>query len=92
MKDRRNFTDRMAEMKVVPEEPVKKKIRTGHISGCELLNVRKEPIPTAPVIALLKTSDSFTVWDEDDNSLFYKVKTADGIFGYSMKKFIAFDE
>lgn len=92
MKDRRNFTTRFEETEEVLEEPVVKKTRTGHISGCELLNVRKEPIPTAPVIAVLNTSDSFAVRDEDNNSLFYKVRTSEGVSGYCMKQFVAFYE
>lgn len=92
MKDRRNYTDRFVETEAVPEAPVVKKTRTGHISGCELLNVRKEPIPTAPVIAVLNTSDSFAVRDEDNNSLFYKVRTSEGVSGYCMKQFVDFYE
>lgn len=92
MKDRRNFTTRFEETEEVLEEPVVKKTRTGYISGCELLNVRKEPIPTAPVITVLNTSDSFAVRDEDNNSLFYKVETSDGVSGYCMKQFVALDE
>ena len=92
MKDRRNFTTRFEETEEVLEEPVVNKTRTGHITGCELLNVRKEPIPTAPVIAVLNTSDSFAVRDEDNNSLFYKVRTSEDVSGYCMKQFVAFHE
>ena len=95
MKERRNYITRKEvteEMPEVHEAPVKPKKRTGHISGCELLNVRKEPTPTAPVVAVLKTSDSFFVRDEDDNSPFYKVEKSEDVYGYSMKKYIAFDE
>lgn len=92
MKERRSYTSRLEETEEVAEKPVAKKNRTGHISGCELLNVRKEPTLNALVIAVLTASDSFEVQDEDDNSIFFKVKTLNGVSGYSMKKFIAFDE
>lgn len=95
MKEHRNFTVRSKEVEEVSEKPVEKiekKNRTGHISGCELLNVRKEPTLDAPVISVLKTSDSFEVQDEDDNSIFFKVKTSVSVSGYCMKKFVAFDD
>lgn len=95
MKERRKYitrTEVTEEMPEVHEAPVEPKKRTGHISGCELLNVRKEPTPTASVISVLKASDLFTVYDEDDNSLFYKVEKSEDVYGYSMKKYIAFDE
>lgn len=92
MKERRNFTARSEEVEEVPVKPVEKKNRTGHISGCELLNVRKEPTLDAPVIAVLETLDSFVIQDEDDNSMFFKVKTSAGVSGYCLKKFVAFDD
>lgn len=92
MKDRRNFTTRFEETEEVLEEPVVNKTRTGHITGCTLLNVRKEPNMTATVITVLKTSDSFTVKEDDSNFVFYKVETSDGVSGYCMKQFVALDE
>lgn len=91
MKERRSYASRFEEAEEVFEKPVEKKNRTGHISGCELLNVRKEPMPNAPVIAVLNTSDLFVVQGDDD-PIFFKVKTVNGVSGYCMKKFVTVDD
>lgn len=95
MKDRRNFTGRPIETEpvndeFVPESPARNRNRTGRISGCELLNVRRDPDPSAPIVTVLKSSDFITV-QETDNAAFVKVTTPDGTAGYCMKKFIRLD-
>lgn len=93
MKDRKNYSDRIPSMLKPDEAPVEvKKNRTGHITGCELLNVRKEPSTFSPVIALLTSSDSVTIQEKDSVSDFFKVTTNKGVSGYCMKKYIEIDD
>ena len=99
MKDRKNYSSRMnrevdlANEVEVSEAPVEeKKNRTGHITGCELLNVRREPSVSSPVIATLTSSDLVMVREKNDVPDFFKVTTAKGVSGYCMKKFIALND
>ena len=90
MKDRRNYPGRPIEPEIV-EEPGEKKNLTGHISGCELLNVRRDPDPSSPVVTVLNTSAMVMVHEKGSTPEFYKVTTTEGVSGYCMKKFIEFN-
>ena len=99
MKDRRNFlgrtnkdADSVNESETSEVTVEKKKNRTGHITGCELLNVRKEPSTSSPVIAVLNRSDSVVIREKNDVPDFFKVTTKKGVSGYCMKKYIAFND
>lgn len=60
----------------------------GFVSGCNRLNVRKEPQTNAPVVCVID-SDSTVIIDEDESTdSFYKVYTETGAEGYCMKNFI----
>lgn len=92
MKDRRNYVGRPSEPEPVPEAPVENKNRTGHITGCELLNVRQEPDSSAFVVDMLTSSDSVMIREKNSTPDFFKVTTPKGISGYCMKKYIAFND
>lgn len=91
MKERKNFQSRTTpEVQDAPVEEVKN--RTGHITGCELLNVRRNPDISSPVIAQLTSSDTVMIREKNNVSDFFKVTTTGGVSGYCMKKYIAFND
>ena len=91
MKDRKNFQSRApVEESEAPVE--EKKNRTGHITGCELLNVRQNPDSSSLVVAQITSADMLLIRGEDNVSGFFKVTTASGVSGYCMKKYIAFND
>lgn len=70
------------------EEVNKPSTVEGFVSGCNRLNVRKEPETTAPVVCVIDV-DSIVIIDEyASTDSFYKVYTETGAEGYCMKKFI----
>ena len=92
MKDNnRNFSGRVNP--VAQEAPAEElKNRTGHITGCELLNVRKDPDMMSPVIAQLTRSDTVMIREKNSVSDFFKVTTPGGVSGYCAKNYIAFND
>ena len=75
-----------SEIKEVKVEVVK----TGCVSGCFKLNVRKEPKSNAPVVGFLNKGVGVTIYTSFEDSDFYKVKTFSNniIEGYCLKKYI----
>lgn len=61
--------------------------KTGHVTECVKLNVRKEPNPNAEVIGTVNRGDSLII-DPSPFGDFYKVITPYGVEGYCMKKFV----
>ena len=61
--------------------------KTGHVTECIKLNVRKEPSPNAEVIGTVNRGDSLII-DPSPFGDFYKVITPYGVEGYCMKKFV----
>lgn len=92
MKDNKIFNGRTNndDKSAAPVEVPKN--RTGHITGCELLNVRREPSISSPIVAVLNSSDSVMIREKNNVSDFFKVTTANGVSGYCMKKYIAFND
>ncbi len=92
MKDQRN-NPRRANIDVESEAPAKEpKILTGHITGCDLLNVRRDPTVSSAIIDALTPADLVVVLDVDVILDFYKVTTPRGISGYCMKQFVKLDD
>lgn len=61
----------------------------GVVTGCEKLNLREGSNKDSKVLAILTKGTEVEVeLDAPTTSEFYKVKTASGIEGYCMKKFI----
>lgn len=71
-------------------KPVKEevKVKTGVVTGCAKLRVRKKPSTDASVLCELKAGTEVTVDNNGSTSDFYKVKTAAGAEGYCMKTYI----
>lgn len=63
-------------------------LTTGFVSGCNRLNMRKEPNTNADVLTILEKDTDVAVILTESTDEFYKVSTASGIEGYCMKKFI----
>lgn len=61
--------------------------KSGHVTECVKLNVRKEPSPNAEVIGTVNRGDSLII-DPSPFGDFYKVITPYGVEGYCMKKFV----
>lgn len=71
------------ESKVIDPLPPK----SGHVTECIKLNVRKEPNPNAEVIGTVNRGDSLII-DPSPFGDFYKVIIPYGVEGYCMKKFV----
>lgn len=63
---------------------------TGVVSGCEMLNVRKENDKNAEIIFIINKDSEVQVdlSEDKESDEFYKVVTPSGVEGYCMKKFI----
>lgn len=61
--------------------------KSGHVTECIKLNVRKDPSPNAEVIGTVNRGDSLII-DPSPFGDFYKVITPYGVEGYCMKKFV----
>lgn len=61
--------------------------KSGHVTECIKLNVRKEPSTNAEVIGTVNRGDSLII-DPSPFGDFYKVITPYGVEGYCMKKFV----
>ena len=70
------------------KQPVSEKPFIGVVTDCLRLNVRKEPDPDAPVVAIVDALTQVDVDMEGSTELFCKVRTSDGIEGFCMKTYI----
>ena len=61
--------------------------KTGHVTECAKLNVRKDPSPNAEVIGTVNRGDSLIIVPSPFGD-FYKAITPYGVEGYCMKKFV----
>lgn len=69
--------------------PVAEEIVNGFVSGCKRLNVRGAANKDAVVLCVINENAEVLVHrTETESSDFYKVRTASGIEGYCMKKYI----
>lgn len=75
-----------------PVEEVKQEVVLvdGVVSGCELLNVRKESSKDAEVLCIIgvNTTVKVDLTVDKETEEFYKIVTPNGVEGYCMKKFI----
>lgn len=92
MKEQRNNPRRM-NVDVESETPAKEpKILTGHITGCDMLNVRRDPTMASAIIDALTPVDLVVLLETDVILDFYKVTTPRGITGYCLKEFVNIDD
>lgn len=69
--------------------PVAEEIVNGFVSGCKKLNVRAKASKDSDVLCVINEKAEVLVHrTETEATDFYKVRTASGIEGYCMKKFI----
>lgn len=74
--------------RVEAKAPASEKPFIGVVTDCLRLNVRKEPDADAEVVAIIDALSQVTVDLENSTELFCKVRTAAGIEGFCMKKYI----
>lgn len=60
----------------------------GYVSGCDLLNVRKESSISSDIVAILSTGDKIEV--ESIDGEWAKVKSDSRSLGYCMKKYLSY--
>lgn len=78
------------------DEPIVEEVKQeivlvdGIVSGCELLNIRKESSKDAEVLCIIgvNTMVKVDLTVDKEAEEFYKIVTPNGVEGYCMKKFI----
>lgn len=62
--------------------------KSGVVTDCIRLNVRKEPNTNAEVACVVGVAEDLNVFENESTEDFYKVRTMDGVEGYCMKRFV----
>ena len=60
----------------------------GTVTGCNKLNVRKEPNSNSSVLCVIDANTEVQIHMNETNEEYYKVTIPSGITGYCMKKYI----
>lgn len=63
-------------------------VAKGIVANCAKLNVRSKPITSADVVTVLNVGDEISIDVDKSNKEWYKIRTADGVKGYCMRKFV----
>lgn len=79
---------------IVENEPVEKIEETvceitGVVTDCLKLNVREKPDKDAEVVTIVNCLDKLNVYLDESTDDWYAVRTASGIDGFCMKKYIS---
>ena len=82
------YSEVIEELDLKVEEPKVEELKTGKVTGCTKLNVRKKADKDADVLAIIDCNKEVTVNLSDSTEEFYKICTPAGIEGYCMKKFV----
>lgn len=61
---------------------------TGVITGCAKLNVREHPNTNSDIVCVLERATEIEINVTESTDEWFRVRTADGINGYCMRKFI----
>lgn len=77
------------EESLLPKEESKAVMTSGVVTECLRLNIRKEPVADAEVVAVVDCLSEVKVDMSTSTDKFYKVCTAAGIEGFCVKKYIA---
>lgn len=72
----------VAEPEIVPA------VKQAVVVNCARLNVRKEPSPTAPIVAEIPVSSEVEVYENESVDNYYKICTAIGAEGYCVKDYL----
>lgn len=70
------------------ETPVERRVVTGKVFNCSLLNVRKRAKIDSDIVATLNRGTTVTINLDKSTSDFYSISTANGINGFCVKNFI----
>lgn len=68
----------------IPDKPL-----VGVVTDCVKLNIRKDSDLNAEVLTTISALSKVDVYPSDSTKDFYKIRTATGIDGFCMKKYIA---
>lgn len=63
-------------------------VATGVVANCAKLNVRSNPSTNGDVVAVLNADDKISIDVDKSTEEWFKIRTADGVKGYCMKKFV----
>lgn len=63
-------------------------VSTGVIANCAKLNVRSKPNTNGDVLAVLNVNDKISIDVDESTDEWFKIRTADGVNGYCMRKFV----
>jgi Bacterial SH3 domain. len=69
--------------------PVEQVRLTGVVTDCTRLNVRAEADPDARVIDVIPVLTEVVIDDSAFTNGFYRIRTAEGVEGFCVKKYIA---
>ena len=70
------------------KQPKVREPRTGVVTDCVKLNIRKSPASDATILAEIPVGTKVQIFDKESTKDFHHVCTATGIDGFCMKKFI----
>lgn len=62
------------------------------LKGYKALNVRKLPSLDAAILGTLHDGEIVTIYEAESTGTFYKIRTANGIDGYSLKEQIKMEK
>lgn len=64
-------------------------VETGVVANCAKLNVRSKPSTDSDVVTVLNAGDEISIDVDLSTDEWLKIRTADGVKGYCMKKFVS---
>lgn len=64
-------------------------VATGVVANCAKLNVRSKPSTNSDVVTVLNAGDEISIDVDKSTEEWLKIRTADGVKGYCMKKFVS---
>ena len=64
-------------------------VSTGMVANCAKLNVRSKPSINGDVVTVLNANDKVIIDVDKSTDEWFKIRTADGVNGYCMRKFVS---
>lgn len=64
-------------------------VATGVVANCAKLNIRSKPSIDGDVVTVLNAGDKISIDVDKSTDEWLKIRTADGVKGYCMKKFVS---
>lgn len=80
--------------KTKTQAPTDDGVRDGRVAlkGYKALNIRKQPSLNAAILGILHDGDAVIIYESESTGTFYKIRTVDGIDGYSLKEQIKMEK